>query len=242
MEIWDRVLWWESWVVEYQRGRCPLKTVEMTARDIEDEANGKFLLPEDVWATGTPNAGLEGEGKMAKENYFSYLQIAGNLIKGDLAEISDQLKKGNEAKRGVLWQVLTNLVCYANNDVFKEGYTKKLARQFKADLMSETGLSEKQAGKYTESISAALGVRQVRKGMKAIDGLPAAAADGPKLVEEFLIARQIDTFNSFLKSVKTEDTPVQRAAKMLVKLTPKQRDLARQMADKQDEDLEESED
>lgn len=164
----------------------------------------------------------------------SYLKVAGNLIKGALADANEQLKKGNEEKRGVLWKVLVNLICYANNEVFAQGYTKKLAKQFKTDLMEEAGISDKQAAKYTESISSALGVRGIRAGMKVIDGLPAAANDGVKMVEDLLKAKEIETFTAFVRAVRTEKTPVQVAAIQLMKLTPKQRDLARQMADKND--------
>lgn len=171
----------------------------------------------------------------------SLLKVAGDLIKGDLADVNSELKAARERRGGVLWRVLTNLICYANNEVFEGGYTKKLAKQFKLDLVAETGLSEKQAAKYTESISAGLGVRGVRKGMRAIDGLPAAAFDGVKSVQEFLTAAEILTFNNFVTAVKVAPTPVQRAAKVLEKLTPKQREDAMALAAKADEALEQNE-
>lgn len=170
-------------------------------------------------------------------NHKTYLTAAGNLIKGDLADVNSELKAGREKKGGILWRVLTNLIVYAQVGVFQQGYTKKLARQFKNDLVAETELSEKQAGKYTESISAALGVRGVRKGIKStgIDGLVAAAMDGTKAVQDFLKAREIETFNQFLKAVRVDVTPVQTAAKSLAKLTVQQRALAMEMAEKNDE-------
>lgn len=165
---------------------------------------------------------------MAQPN--SLLKQAGNLIKGDLAEVNAELKAGREKKNGVLWQVLTRLICYAQQEVFAQGYTKKLAKQFRADVMSETGLSEAQSSKYTESISAALGVRGVRKGVRLIEGLSAAAADGVVATETFLKATEIETFNQFMASVRVEPTPVQKVGKALHKLTPAQRELAMEVA------------
>jgi hypothetical protein len=170
-------------------------------------------------------------------NTRSYLLAAGNLIKGDLADVQSEIKSGNEKKGGIQWKVLTNLITYAQVGVFMEGYTKKLAKSFRNDLMAETTLSEKQAAKYTESISAALGVRGVRKGIKSsgIEGLGAAAADGPKAVGEFLKALEIDTFNKFVKAVRVEKTPVQIAAAALGKLNAEQRKMALEMAEKNDQ-------
>lgn len=169
-------------------------------------------------------------------NPNSYLKVAGNLIKGDLADVMAEIKSGNEKKGGILYRVLTHLICYAQIEVFATGYSKRLAKQFKADVMSETGLSEKQAGKYTESISAALGVRGVRKGVRCIDGLGAAAAEGVKMVEQFLKAAEIETFNQFMAAVRVDPTPVQVAAKVLRKLTVVQRAAAMEMAAKMDKD------
>lgn len=165
----------------------------------------------------------------------SYLRSAGNLIKGDLATIREEITKANETKGGILWQVLTYLICHAQNEVFKDGYTKKLARKFKLDLVAETGLSEKQAAKYTESISAGLGVRGVRKGMLEIKGL-AVNCDDADTVGKFLKAAEIDTFSKFQKAVRVELTPVQAAAKVLSKLTVAQRQSAIDMAKKGDVD------
>ena len=173
-------------------------------------------------------------------NSKNYLREGANLVKGDLATIKAEISAANEKKGGVLWLVLTNWILYANNSVFMDGYTKKLAKQFKMDVMSETGLSEKQAAKYTESISAGLGVRGVRKGMRAIDGLPAACDSLPS-VQAFLMSAEIETFNKFQRAVRIDPTPVQAAAKVLLKLTPKQRDDARILADKLDEEIAEQE-
>lgn len=169
----------------------------------------------------------------------SYLKAAANLIKGDLSQANDELKAARDAKNGVLWKVLCNLICYANNEVFQNGYTRKLAKQFKVDLMSETGLGEKQASRYTEAVSAGLGVRGVRKGMRSIEGLPAAAADGIKMVEQFLNAADIKTFNQFISATKEEKSPVEKAAEVLSKLTLTQRERAVARAaelDKADDD------
>lgn len=170
-------------------------------------------------------------------NIKNYLKTAGDLIKGDLANANSAIKEARDERNGVLWKVLTNLLVYANTEVFAQGYTKKLAKQFKSDVMAETGLSEKQAGKYTESISAALGVRGIRKGVRSIDGLP-AACDDVATVAAFLTAAEIDTFNKFIKATKVDLTPVQSAAKVLAKLTPGQRQSAVEMAEKMDKDSE----
>jgi hypothetical protein len=167
-------------------------------------------------------------------NSKNYLREGANLVKGDLATIKAEISAANEKKGGILWQVLTNWILYANNSVFMDGYSKKLAKQFKMDVMAETGLSEKQAA------SAGLGVRGVRKGMRAIDGLPAACDSLPS-VQAFLMSAEIETFNKFQRAVRIDPTPVQAAAKVLLKLTPKQRDDARILADKLDEEIAEQE-
>lgn len=176
---------------------------------------------------------------MATSNTANFLKTAGDLIKGELADVNSELKTGREKRQGVLWRVLTNLICYATNSVFQDGYSKKAAKQFRADVMSETSLSEKQSGKYTENISAALGVRGVRKGVRAIDGLDAAARDGVRSVEDFLKAAEIETFNQFMAAVRIDPSPVEKAAKVLSKLTEEQRKKAMDRAvelSKEDED------
>lgn len=165
-----------------------------------------------------------------KNDPSNFLTTAGTLIKGELADINSELKSGREKRQGVLWRVLTNLVCYAANHVFVDGYSKKAAKQFRADVMAETSLSEKQSGKYTENISAALGVRGVRKGVRAIDGLDAAAKGGVKMVEDFLKAAEIETFGQFMSAVRIDPTPVEKAAKVLSKLTEEQRNKALERA------------
>lgn len=166
-------------------------------------------------------------------NIRHYLKAAGDLIKGDLANAEEALKEGRETRKSVLWQVLCNLLPYAQNHVFREGYSRKLAAQFRDDLVKETGLSEKQAAKYTESISAGLGVRGLRKGLKMIDGLPAACGS-VKDTEEFLVAIKIDTFNKFRSAVRVDKTPVQDVGERLHKLTDHQRTLAMQVATRLD--------
>lgn len=170
---------------------------------------------------------------MSNYHEKAFLKSAAERIKGELATVREDIAKGNEKKKGILWLTLCDLLCYAHTEVFKDGYTKKAAKAFKTDLMTETGLSEKQAAKYTESISAGLGVRGVRKGMREIKGLP-TACDDTVSVQAFLNAAEIDTFNKFQKAVRTDLTPVQAAAKMLSKLTPIQRGDAVKMAAKMD--------
>jgi hypothetical protein len=169
-------------------------------------------------------------------NTANFLKTAGDLIKGDLADINSELKMGRERRQGTLWQVLTNLICYGATAVFADGYTKKAAKQFRADVMAETSLSEKQASKYTENISAALGVRGVRKGVRAIDGLDAAAKDGVKMVADFLKGAEIETFNQFMAAVRIDPTPVEKAAKVLHRLTVEQRTKAMARAVELDKD------
>ena len=100
--------------------------------------------------------------------------------------------------------------------------------------MAEVGISEKQAGKYTEAISAGLGVRGVRKGMRSIEGLPVAAADGINDLKDFFKAREIETFNAFTKAVRIEESSVHKVAKALHKLTKEQRAKANEIMEKLD--------
>lgn len=167
------------------------------------------------------------------KNTTTYLREAGLLIKGDLKSVNDSLKAANEEKRGVLWRVLCNLLVYAQQAVFVDGYTRKKAKQFKDDLIAETGLSIKQASKYTEAISAGLGVRGVRKGMRSIEGL-GIACDNVAMVQEFLTGAGIDTFNKFVQAVRTEKSPVLTVAEKFAALTPKQRDLCLKTVEKID--------
>ena len=167
-------------------------------------------------------------------NSNNYLKAAGNLLKGDLSTLDAQLKAAREERGGVLFDILCNLTCHAAINVFKDGYTKKLASQFKQDVVAEVGISEKQAGKYTEAISAGLGVRGVRKGMRSIEGLPVAAADGINDLKDFFKAREIETFNAFTKAVRIEESSVHKVAKALHKLTKEQRVKANEIMEKLD--------
>lgn len=171
---------------------------------------------------------------MSGSNSQNFLKAASNLIKGDLSRLDSELKERREERGGVLYGILCNLICHAQINVFDSGYTKKAAAQFKADVVVEVGISEKQAGKYTESISAGLGVRGVRKGMRPIDGLPAAAMDGLKAVAEFLKERDVETFNAFTKAVRIEETPAHKVAKQMHKLTDTQRAKVQEIVAKLD--------
>lgn len=197
-------------------------------------------LPAAQWPPMQINGHFQLENIMAKPNDVDgFLREAGTIIKGELADVNAELASGREKKKGVLWRVLTNLICYAANKVYAEGYTKKNAKQFRADVMAETNLSEKQAGKYTENISAALGVRGLRPGVRSLPGLDVAAKDGLVSVQEWLVAAEIDTFGKFMSALRVEKTPVEIAAEKLAKLTEAQRDKAMERAkelSKQDEE------
>jgi hypothetical protein len=162
---------------------------------------------------------------MSVSNTGTYLRTAANLFKGELAENSEALKTARDAKNGTLWEIICNLICHASLNVFQDGnYTRKLAKRFKDDVVSECQLSEKQAGKYTESISAALGVRGLRRGVKPLDGLYAASQDGVKAVKEYLNAAEISTFNQFMNATRVGVTDIERVAKAYFRLS----DIARQ--------------
>ena len=168
-------------------------------------------------------------------NIDRYLRDACNLIKGEIAQVKDERGKLSKTYQAAQWKVLCNLIVYAHNGVFAEGYTRKAARKFIDDLERESGLSTQSCARYTNSISAALGVRGIRKGLKSIAGLP-AASDDPQMVEKFLKGINIDTISKFIDATRTAKSPVRLAAEKLQALTLKQRQMAMDMAIRMDQD------
>lgn len=176
------------------------------------------------------------------DNYRSYLRSAANLLRGDLAQHTKDRKETNEKRNKTLWQVLLNLLVYAQNVVYADGYTRKAAAGFIKELETESGLSNRAAQKYCEAVSTGLGVRGNRKGMRAIAGL-SAACENTKTLEQFLNAKEISNFNQFRDAIRTAKSPIVVAAEYLAKLaTAAQRDKARELADKMETDREASED
>ncbi len=168
--------------------------------------------------------------------YGKYLRTAANLLRGDLVQSTRDRTKANEKRNETLWQVLLNLLIYAQNVVYADGYSKKAAGGFIKTLETESGLSNRAAQKYCEAVSTGLGVRGNRKGMRTIQGLP-AACENLKTLEAFLLAKEIKNFNQFRASIRVGKSPVVVAAEYLAKLaTPAQRDRARELADKMEKD------
>ena len=169
----------------------------------------------------------------------SYLVDAGQVFKGKLADANKAVEEASGDKAKALWEVLNLLICYAGSVVFKQGdYTRKKAAQFKEDVMGQLGISAKQAGKWTESISAALGVRGLRKGVKPIEGLMAVAKTGVEDVDVFLKAREISTFNQFMNATRVEKDAVQALARQVFNLSQQSRERLRRLVEKLDKDAE----
>lgn len=169
-------------------------------------------------------------------NANSYLRTAANLFKGELANNSEALLAARETKNGTLWQIGCHLICHATIEVFDKDYTRAKAKRFKEDVMAQFGISAKQAGKWTESISAALGVRGVRKGVQPLDGLSAVARDGIGAVKEFLNAKEIKTWNQFMTATRSPKDPVQELAKKYHGLSIQQRERLTKIVEKLDAD------
>ncbi len=168
---------------------------------------------------------------------LTYLRDAGQLFKGQLADNTAALKKATTERAGTLWEILALMIAYAGTAVFTNGdYTRKKAKKFKEDVMGQLGISAKQAGKWTESISAALGVRGLRKGVRPMDGLMAVAKTGPSDVKTFLMAKELMTFNQFMTATRTEKDPVQEIAKRVYGLSTQQRERLERVVAKLDED------
>lgn len=166
-----------------------------------------------------------------------YLKAAGKLFKGQLGDHTEALKKAGDARAGTLWEILVLMICHAGTVVFNGGeYTRAKAKKFKEDVMGELGISAKQAGKWTESISAALGVRGLRKGVRPMDGLMAVAKTGPADTRTFLNAKEITTFNQFMNATRIPKDAVQELAKKVYNLSDQQRERLARVVKKLDDD------
>lgn len=174
-------------------------------------------------------------------NSQSYLRAAANLFKGDLSTNNEALETARNEKNGTLWKILNNLICHASINVFPAGYTRALAKRFKEDVIASFGISAKQASRWTESISAALGVRGLRKGIQPLDGLLAVGKEGPETVAEYLNVREIKTFNQFMNATRASKDHVVELAKKYQLLSPQQRDRVIKLADEIDKKEEGSE-
>lgn len=173
---------------------------------------------------------------MATTNTPNWLHDAGLIFKGELANNHEALKKAREDRNGSLLRILTLLICHASNNVFDHGYTKAKARRFNEDVIAEFGIGDKQASKWTTSISAALGVRGVRKGVQPIEGLDVAAGNGNEAVVEFLHVREIETFNQFMAATRTVKDEVQELAFKYQKLSESKRERLLKLVEKLDKD------
>lgn len=166
----------------------------------------------------------------------SYLHAAALVFKGELSGNIEALKKARDEKNSSLWNVLTNLICHASTQAFEHGYTRAKAKRFNEDVIAAFGIGEKQAMKWTTSISAALGVRGLRKGVQPLKGLDVAATEGVDRVNEFLQAAQVTTFNQFMASTRTEKNPIDELARRYQKLSDVERERVQKLVKKLDDD------
>lgn len=166
----------------------------------------------------------------------TYLRDAANIFKGELADNNEALKLARDARNGSLWNILCHLVCHASIVVFDKDYSRVKAKRFKEDVMGSFGISEKQAGKWTEAISAGLGVRGTRKGVQPIEGLSVAARDGVAETQKFLKAKEIETFNQFMTATRTPKDDVQELAKKYHNLSEAKRARLLKLVEKLDKD------
>lgn len=171
---------------------------------------------------------------MTNSNSMNFLKRAGELIKDELGK-SEQIETLTGERNAIVWDACCNLICHAAINVFvspKTGnpfYSKNIALKFKEDVSQELGISVKQAGKYTETISVALGVRLGKSGLKGggIKGLRVAAMDGPEEVREFCKAldEPVETLGALRRAVREEgETEIVKLAKKLHKQGKVERD------------------
>lgn len=172
----------------------------------------------------------------------TYLRDAANMFKGELANHSEAWAAARDVRNGTLWSIGCHLICHASQIVFDKDYTRAKAKRFKEDVMGSFGTSAKQAGKWTESISAALGVRGVRKGVQPLEGLSVVAKDGLKAVQEYLNAKEIKTWNQFMTATRSPKDAVQELAKRYAGLSPQQRERCLKLVEKLDKDEDGSDD
>ena len=156
------------------------------------------------------------------DNSRHFLTTAATLIKGEISQQSEVMAGAKEARDKAMWQATCNLVCYAAMTAFAKGYSRKLAVAFAEELAETCGIKQKQAEKYTSSISLALGVRMGKsKTMKesGIKGLRAAAISGVEDVVELFKAQPepIDSLGALMRALRKDKDKVQEAAERFVK-------------------------
>lgn len=182
---------------------------------------------------------------MTNSNSMNFLKRAGELIKDELGK-NEQIETLTGERNVVVWDACCNLICHATLNVFvspKTGaafYSKNIAAQFKEDVSKELGISVKQAGKYTETISAALGVRLDKTGLKGggIKGLRIAAMDGVESVKDFCKAldEPVETLGGLRRAVREEgESDIVKLAKKLHKQGKVERDEIMSLVKKLDE-------
>lgn len=182
---------------------------------------------------------------MSNSNSANFLKRAGELIKDELGK-GEQIETLVGERNAIVWDACCNLICHAAINVFvnaKTGnpfYSKTIAVKFKEDVSNELGISVKQAGKYTETISAALGVRMDKSGLKGggIKGLRVAAMDGPEEVREFCKAldEPVETLGALRRAVREEgDSEIVKLAKKLHKQGKVERDEIMSLVKKLDD-------
>lgn len=159
-------------------------------------------------------------------NSQNFLKHAGELIKGAIADAEGLIKESQEARDKAAWEATCNLICHAALNVFDKGYKKPIAKQFKQDVAQVLGISEKQASKYTETISAALGVRMDKGGLKGggIKGLRVPAMVSPDEVAEFCSALEITTLGGLRRACQKDKDPIETMARQFQKLETDARD------------------
>lgn len=174
---------------------------------------------------------------MASSNN-TYLRDAANLFKGKLSTNNEALKEARDEKNGTSMTILIYLICYAATEVFVGDYSRAKAKRFKEDWVASANISAKQAGKWTESVSAALGVRGLRKGIQPLDGLMPMGKEGPEHVKSYLASLEITTFNQFMAATRTAKDHVQELAKKYHGLSTQQRERLLKLVEKLDKDEE----
>lgn len=160
---------------------------------------------------------------MANSNAATYLQTAATLYRGDLAQSKEAADAARDLRNSSQWEIMCNLVAYAMVSVFKDGYKKTAAAMFREEVKDSFAISAKQAGKYTEAISAALGVRGMRDGIKPLKGLGVAALEGLDQIKTYLNASGIDTFNKFMQATRVDKDPVVELARKFAQFTTEER-------------------
>lgn len=170
-------------------------------------------------------------------NSGNFLHKAGLLIKGEIADATSTIKENQEARNKAMWQAVCNLFCHAAVNVFGAGYSKVAAAQFKTEVATNCGITEKQASKYTETISAAMKMRGTRKGIKSIPGLFEAAQEGPGQVEKLFseMAEPVNTLGGLTRLIREPGDPLRKLAEKLSNLDGTDREAVEKMVKKMDE-------